>query len=298
MPFEFRPAKREGVDLLIGLAGGTGSGKTYTAMRLATGLAGGKKFAVIDTENGRALHYADFFQFDHAYLRPPFTPEKYAEAITAAAKLYPAVVVDSMSHEYAGEGGVLEMQEAEHKRLGGGDNVKLLSWAKPKQEHKRMVNQILQCRSHLVLCFRAESKIEIAKEGNRTVVREKEGLTGVKGWFPVTEKNLAFELTVSLLLLQDKPGVPVPIKLQEQHKHLFPIDQPIAEESGIKIAEWAAGQSINWVDRIESARTKADLAAIVRQLQLVKSTLPESAHALIRTAYEERLQQLTATKTA
>ena len=75
MAFEFKPAKRQNEVLLIGLAGGTGSGKTYSAMRMASGIAGAmsKRFAVIDTEAGRARHYADQFKFDHGDLRPPFT---------------------------------------------------------------------------------------------------------------------------------------------------------------------------------------------------------------------------------
>jgi hypothetical protein len=155
-----------------------------------------------------------------------------------------------------------------------------------------MRDRLLNVHAHLVLCFRAESKIEIAKEGNRTVVREKEGLTGTKGWFPVTEKAFPFELTTFHMLLADAPGVPVPIKLQEQHRHLFPADQPITEESGASLAQWARGAQIDWMARIERAATKADLVSVNRQIKLVKSTLPESALVLIRTAYEERLQQL------
>src|SRR5690349_22039333 len=99
MSFTFRKAVRENVGLLVGLAGASGSGKTYTAMRLATGIAGDKPFAVIDTEAGRAKHYADQFRFDHGDLAPPFRPDAYAEAIIAADKAgYPVIVVDSTSH--------------------------------------------------------------------------------------------------------------------------------------------------------------------------------------------------------
>jgi hypothetical protein len=296
MAFEFRRAKREDVDLLFGLSGPTGSGKTYTAGRLATGMCqalGQDSFAFIDTENGRAKHYADFFTFDHARLDPPFTPARYADAIaSAAAAGYKVIVVDSMSHEWAGEGGVLEMQQEEHQRLGGSDNVKLLSWAKPKQEHKRMLNRLLQCRAHVILCHRAESKIEIAKEGNRTVVREKEGFTGIRGYFPVAEKNLAFELTVSLLLLHDRPGVPIPIKLQEQHQHLFPLDQVITEETGAKLVEWAAGGNVDWVARIKACTTLEQLRIIRGQVDRIKARLPESAREIIKTTFNEKLAAL------
>lgn len=241
--FAFRPAVRQNVNLLIGLAGGTGSGKTYTAMRLASGMAGENRFCVIDTESGRASHYADQFKFDVGELRPPFTPEAYTEAIKAAvAAGYTVIVVDSMSHEYAGEGGVLDMQEAEFERMGSRDGVKVASWIKPKGAHKRMMQYLLQVRAHLILCFRAEPKIEIAKdEKGKTIIVPKQSLVGLDGWIPVTEKNVPFELTVSLLFTADAPGVPKPIKLQEQHRALFPLNETVNEESGRRIAQWAAG---------------------------------------------------------
>ena len=242
MTFTFRPGVRENVSLLIGLAGASGSGKTYTAFRLASGISGGKPFAVIDTEAGRAKHYADAFKFDHGDLAPPFRPGSYADAIHAADKAgYPVIVVDSMTHEWAGEGGVLDWQAEEYERLGGRDATKLLSWAKPKQGHKAMVQKLLQIRAHLILCFRAEEKVDMVKEDGKTKIVPKEGPGGFKGWLPICEKNLPYELTASFLLMAEKPGVPVPMKLQEQHRPLFPLDRPITEESGARIAEWARG---------------------------------------------------------
>lgn len=249
MTVSFRPAVRENVGLLLGLVGSSGSGKTYTAMRLAKGVAGDRPFAVIDTEAGRAKHYADLFRFDHADLAPPFNPLRYLDAIVAADEAkYPVIVVDSSSHEHAGEGGLLDMHEAELERMAGTDytkreRVKMTAWIKPKTEHKRMVQRLLQIRAHLILCFRAEEKIEIVKEDGQTKVVPKRSPTGLDGWIPVCEKNLPYELTASFLLLASQPGVPHPIKLQEQHRPLFPLDQPIDEESGRRIAEWAKGSS-------------------------------------------------------
>ena len=244
MTITFRAAKRENVPLLLGLAGGTGSGKTLSAMKLAKGLAGDARFAVIDTESGRAKHYADDFAFDHADLTAPFRPNAYADAIKAADDAgYPVVVVDSMSHEHAGEGGLLDMHEEEFQRLGGRDAVKMTAWIAPKMEHKRFVSRLLQLRSHLILCFRAEEKTEIVKEGGRTVVRAKQSLTGLDGWLPITEKNLPYELTMSSLLTVDAPGVPRPIKLPEQLRPFVPLDKPIVEETGRQLALWAAGSA-------------------------------------------------------
>jgi hypothetical protein len=245
--FAFRPAKRESVSLLIGLAGGTGSGKTYSAMQVATGLAGDAPFAVIDTEAGRAKHYADDFRFDHGGLTAPFTPAAYADAIEAADKGgYPVIVVDSASHEHAGDGGLLDMHDAEFERLGSRDAVKMSAWIKPKSEHKRMVQRLLQVRAHVILCFRAEEKIEIVKDAEgKTVVRPKASLTGLDGWIPVCEKTLPYELTLSFLLTADAPGMPKPIKLQEQHRALVPLDKPLSRETGTLLGEWARGGEVS-----------------------------------------------------
>lgn len=242
MSYSFRPAVREQVGLILGLVGPSGSGKTMSAMKLAAGVAGpGNRFAVIDTESRRALHYADMFAFDHCDLHAPFRPDAYAEAITAAAKAgYKAIVVDSMSHEWAGEGGVLDFQEEELQRMAGDDwkkreGCKMAAWIKPKMQHKKMVQRLLQLNVCLILCFRAEEKVKMEKdEKNKTVIVP-------IGWQPICSKELPYELTVSFLLTPDRPGYPQPIKLQEQHKALFPLDKPINEESGRRVSAWAAG---------------------------------------------------------
>jgi len=244
MTITFRPGVRENVGLWINMVGGTGSGKTFSALRLASGIANGKPFALIDTENRRALHYADAFKFDHADLRAPFSPDAYAEAITEADKCgYPVIVVDSGSHAWAGDGGMLDWQEAEVDRMAGDDYrkreaVKVAAWIKPKASHKKMVTKLLSIRAHLILCLRAEAKIEMVKdpETRKMVIQAKQSLTGLDGWIPVCDKNLPFEATASFLLMADHPGIPRPIKLQEQHRAIFPLDKPITEESGRLLA--------------------------------------------------------------
>lgn len=241
MTITFRPAIRENVGLIIGLFGASGSGKTYSAMRIAAGLSAGKSFAVIDTESRRALHYADMFKFDHAEIHPPFRPDTYADAIKAADHAgYPVIVVDSCSHEWAGEGGILDWQEEELDRMAG-DNwqkreaCKMASWIKPKMSHKQMVQRLLQVKAHLILCFRAEEKAGVEKDekGKMVVVQ--------KGWQPICEKNMPYELTMSFLLTPDKPGFPQPVKLQEQHKKAVRLDRPLDEEAGKLMASWASG---------------------------------------------------------
>lgn len=243
MTFEFRDAVRQDVPLLILLAGASGSGKTESALRLATGIAEHRPFAVIDTENGRALHKADDYTFSHTDFQPPYTPERYAEAIRDAAA-FPVIVIDSGSHEYDGEGGVLDSQLAELKRLGGGDNVKLLSWADPKRRHKLYVRELLRTPSHVIVCHRAEDKIEFVKDSQgKTKAVEKASLIGTEGYIPICEKRLPFEATISLVLTPDNPGVPLPVKLERRHADLIPLDQQLSEETGARLAAWAAGKT-------------------------------------------------------
>jgi hypothetical protein len=242
MTVEYRPPKRGASPLLIGLAGPSGGGKTYSALRVARGLADDKPFAVLDTENGRALHYADAFpDMRHGRLDAPFSPAAYTEAIRDAdAAGFPVIVVDSSSHEWEGEGGVLEMQELEFARMGSKEGARMASWIAPKKEHKKMVRALLQVKAHVILCMRAEDKVN-----GKTEVRAKETLTSILGWIPICERRLPFELTMSLLVTPDAPGVPKPIKLQEQHKPFVPLDQPLSENTGRQLAAWAAGTSPN-----------------------------------------------------
>ena len=266
MTVTFRPAVRENVPLLIGLAGGTGSGKTYSAMQLAKGIAADQRFAVIDTENGRASFYADTFDFDVAEIRAPFRPQAYTDAIMAAdAAGYTVIVVDSMSHEWYGDGGCLDW----HDELEGGDaKKKLTAWIEPKREHKRMVTQLLQVRAHVILCFRAEPKVEAVRKDGRLEIVPKASLTGLDGWLPIAEKNLPFELLASFLLMADAPGVPKPIKFPEDELGpLVPLDQPLSAEVGAALADWARGGAKN------AAEPKKEIDGLVDELLLIAESL-------------------------
>lgn len=241
MTFQFAPALRTETSLLIGIAGASGSGKTFSALRLATGLAGDGKIGFIDTEAGRALHYADKFKFDHGELKPPFTPERYTEAVQSYEEAgFKVIVIDSISHEHEGEGGLLEWAE----RLG--ETMKPpKNWIKPKTAHKRMVNKMLQSRAHLIFCMRAEDKIKITKDKDgKMVIIQADQIPPRDRWIPICEKRWMYEMTVSMVMTPDNPGVPIPIKIQDQHRFAFPQGQVVDEEAGRKLAEWAKGKTV------------------------------------------------------
>jgi hypothetical protein len=274
--FAFAPAVRDRVSLLIALAGASGSGKTLSALKIARGLAGGDdgKIAFIDTEARRGLHYAvapgekpgpDRFAFQHGDLRAPFTPEAYAAAIKAAdAAGFDVIVVDSCSHEYEGEGGLHDMHDdlvaaavakskavAEEKgwrfdEAQARDRASVGAWNEPKMRHKRFVARLLQCRAHLILCLRADEKIRIEKVKDdrgreRTVIVQPKDMPPKERWVPICEKRFMYEMTLSLVLTPHNPGVPVEIKLQQQHRAAVPLDKPLSETTGLALAAWASG---------------------------------------------------------
>lgn len=251
MSFHLRPARRENVNVLIALAGASGAGKTYSALALAQGLAGGKPIAFIDTEARRALHYADRFDFLHAEMAPPFRPERFLDAIRAAeAAAAGVIVIDSFSHEHDGEGGLLdwaEQLEREGTKSPG-------NWREPKAAHKRLMNALLQCRAHLVFCLRADEKIRITqvpvigRDGEPVIRRDGQPMTKSavepQGWVPICEKRFMFEMTASFTLSPAAPGIPqfdLPHKLQEQHRAFFPAGTHIGVAAGEQLRAWAGG---------------------------------------------------------
>lgn len=241
MSFTITQATRADTYLLISLAGASGSGKTFSAMQLATGICGDEKFLVIDTESRRALHYADQFNFDHIDFPPPFTPERYLEAVKLGEKQgYKAIVIDSMSHEFDGEGGIMEAA-ANSSIKGPG------AWKDPKMRHKKMVNAFLQVRTHLIFCLRAEEKIDMSKKDDRGRV-----IVENAGWFPICEKRWPYEMTASFTMNPASPGVidlSLPHKVQDQHRMAFQPGHHINADGGDLLAKWARGETIEEPDK-------------------------------------------------
>lgn len=259
--FDDRPAVREKTPLLLGLVGPSGTGKTYSALRLATGIqrvTGGDIF-VIDTEARRSMHYAPDkgaqpnpakgkFGFRIVPFGAPFGPLEYLKAIEHCVKKgAKTIIVDSMSHEHEGPGGVLEMHEAEVKRLAkqwktSEDAVKMSAWGKPKSERRRMINTILQMEANFLFCFRAKPKLKIVKGKNPEQ----------RGFMPLAGEEFVYEQTARFLLLPGADGRPALtstfegereiIKIPSQFRDLFakPGEQ-LSESLGVLMAQWAAG---------------------------------------------------------
>lgn len=186
--------QREGARVLIMLCGPSGCGKTYTAIQLAYGMANGdaSKVGFLDTENGRGKFYADTVPqpFLYGELKPPFSPARYVQALEEFAKTgVEVLIVDSGSHEFEGLGGIQDIAEA--------GNPRMPNWNKAKAEHKKFMSALLNSPMHIILCLRAREKSKPEKQ----IIDGKEKTVYVDyGMQPITEKNVVFEATASLML--------------------------------------------------------------------------------------------------
>lgn len=185
MTFEIRKAQRQGARLLIQLSGVSGSGKTYTALQLAYGLAGNNadKVVMIDTENRRGSLYADSLpqQFNIIDFYAPFSPARYIQAIEAACNAgAEVIVIDSVTHEWESEGGCEWIA----------NQTRFPDWKRAKAEHKRFMTYMLQCPAHIIACTRAREKVDFTDPKNPRPL----------GIQPIQEKNFSYEATVSLMM--------------------------------------------------------------------------------------------------
>lgn len=273
--FEAKPAVLEKVPLLIGLAGASSSGKTKSALRMAEGIRdviGGEVYG-IDTEARRMAHYAGEHKFQHVEFNAPFGSLDYLEAIRyCVGKGASVVIVDSMSHEHEGLGGLIDMQETELDRLAGSDygkreRMKMLAWQKPKANRRALINGLLQLNANFIFCFRAREKTKPIRNGGKTEIVD-------MGFMPIAGEEFLFEMTANCLLLPKSGGVPTwesehigergIMKMPSYLAHAFPKGQPISEETGRALATWAKGGSVQKAKE-KPADTSADFATMARE---------------------------------
>lgn len=172
--FKVMQAEPANKRLLMGFFAPNNGGKTVSALRVATGLASrmNNNIVLIDTENRRSETYASNFNFKIIDFKPPFNPARYIEAIEAAETCRPdVIIIDSMSHEHEGIGGVLEQHESFLEQKCGDDfrareRLKMTAWIKPKQERNKLLQKLQHTDTHILLCFRAKQKTKMLKNAN------------------------------------------------------------------------------------------------------------------------------------
>jgi hypothetical protein len=307
--FETSPAVRQSVPAWFALFSASGAGKTFSLLRVATGMQSvvGGDIHMIDTEGGRGLHYAERFTYQYTPLAEPYGALDYLAAIEhVVSKGARIVIIDSLSHEHDGAGGLIDSHEAELSRMAGDDwrkreACKMLAWTKPKQNRKRLMQRMLSLRNvYFLLGFRADETAKPVKNketGKNEVV--------AMGFMPVAGKNFVYEATVSALLLPGAKGVPTwspenigektMCKLPEQFRSMFKDGEQLSEKHGKALAEWARGgvnpsvtASKDLPSRLSAARaaikganTQAGLSKVWKQMEKLKVELdPESLDSL------------------
>ena len=184
MSIAFKKAERVKAKLKMAITGPSGSGKTMSALRLAKGIGG--KVAVIDTENESASLYSDRFDFDTASLSPPYTTQKYLEALQGAIDAgYDTVVIDSITHQWAGEGGILSRKEQMDAR--GGNSF--TNWGKMSPEQEKFKSAILHCPIHLIVTIRSKQEYVMQENEKGKQAPKKVGLA------PVQREGMEYEFT-------------------------------------------------------------------------------------------------------
>lgn len=225
----FKKASKQLAKLKIAVTGPSGSGKTYSSLLLAKGLGG--RVAVIDTENNSACLYADKFgewTYDTLPIEPPFTVSKYIEAIEAAIKeKYDILVIDSMSHVWAGEGGLLEQKQKLDSRPGSNSYT---NWQSITKLHEQLKGRILQSDIHVIATMRSKQNYILETNDKGKQQPRKVGMA------PIQRDDMEYEFSVVFDIGMDHQFV-----VSKDRTSLFDgVIEVMNEKTGEKLNGWLA----------------------------------------------------------
>lgn len=222
MSIGFQKAKREQVWLKVLLSGASGSGKSYSALKLATGIASqcGSGIAFIGTEGSRNKYYANEFDYDLLELEEPFECEKYIEAIDVAVKAgYKVLIIDSMTHEWKWLNDV-------HDKMPGNS---FTNWGKLKPRHHKFMDKALNSPIHIIATARGKDDWVLEDKNGKQVPKK-------VGMGQQQDKDISYEYTVSLMIAQDTHVA----STDKDNTHLFDGKfEVLSEKDGVRLYEWA-----------------------------------------------------------
>ena len=221
---QLKQSQRQQVRLKLGLSGASGFGKTYSALQLAYGMTEDwSKIAVIDTENSSASLYSDLVNYNVLDLQTPYSPERYIQAIELCENSgIEVIIIDSITHEWNGTGGCLDI----HEKLGG----RFQDWANVTPRHQAFINKILQSTCHIITTTRRkiDYSLDIASNGKTQVVKH--------GTKEITRDGFEYELTINFELVNENHLA----KASKDRTGLF-MNRPefiITSETGKIILDW------------------------------------------------------------
>lgn len=282
--FKIRQAERRQAKLRLALTGVAGAGKSLGAIYIASGM--NKKFIVIDTEEKSADLYAHVAKFDVLILEKPFTPERYINAIQHCERLgYEIIIIDSLSHAWAGEGGVLDMQDAATQASKTKNSY--TAWKEVTPWHNKLVNAILQSKAHIIATIRCKTHHELVSENGR--------MKPVKmGLAPIQREGMDYEFTTVLEI--DKES-----KLYTSSKDRTQLfegkHEKITPELGKKLLDWLDdGRSLEEIQQEEIEKLKAEMQMsqtmekLKTEYKIAKEKYPSLSDEFTKIAQQRRIE--------
>lgn len=236
----FKKAARQARKLKCGIQGASGSGKTWTALNIATALVArtdpGKDIALIDSEKAASLYAPPFvFDIDDDFgegQKLSYHPDKLIEKMENARKAgnYGAVIVDSATHFWKEQGGLLSMIDAicQNQRAKGQKGDSFAAWKSVDPIYRKLMNYIRQYPLHVILCIRAKQTYEKIEGANGKGSLKKVGLEGE------FRENWEYELDAQFAIDQDHVMVPL------KHRLGTHLDGKIFKNPGDDVAELVA----------------------------------------------------------
>lgn len=272
---ELKQSKRKNVKLRLGISGASGFGKTHSALLLAYGMTGDwSKIAVIDTENSSASLYSDLGTFNVLDLKAPYSPARYIEAIEMCEKAeIKVIIIDSITHEWNGSGGCLDIQA----KLGG----RFQDWAKVTPLHQSFIDKILQSSSHIITTTRRKVDYSLDVVGNRTQVVK-------HGTKEITREGFEYELTVNFELINDQHLA----KASKDRTGLF-MNKPefvITSKTGERLLKWCNAKPVtiqDIVSEINGALSVSELSKLYNENPIYQVALQPQFR-----SKKEQLEQL------
>jgi len=187
----FKKATRKNVKIKLAITGPAGSGKTMSAIKLAKGLC--KKVVVIDTENSSASNYSDL-DFDTATIEAPYNPQKLINLIDDAVKEnYECIIIDSLSHFWAGEGGVLDAKSEKDAR--GGNSY--TNWSDFTKLQNKMIEKIMNCNAHVICTMRSKTEYVMQENEKGKMSPRKVGLAPIQRDGVEYEYSIVFDVAMN-----------------------------------------------------------------------------------------------------
>jgi hypothetical protein len=162
-------AKRSRLSMKICLSGPSGSGTTYSALQLARGFSDSwENICLIDTEQGSASLYSNLGPFKVINLEAPFHPKRYNEALQLAVEAgMSVVVIDSISHEWSGKGGCLEIHEQTMQRMKIPNSF--AAWGSVTPLHQDFLDTITRAKVHVICTARSKTEyVLVDRNGKQT----------------------------------------------------------------------------------------------------------------------------------